>query len=183
MAIKRPSYRTNEWIRSAELMVIDEDGKQLGVMATRAALEAARSKGLDLVEVAPSAQPPVARIINYKRWLFEREKQKGETTEKRSELKELRFRPNIGENDLRLRARRAEDFLRGGDKVKLTVVFRGREAAHPEIGLEKIRGLAETLKEFGKMEKDPVRAERGYEVTLLPIKRTARDASSTIPRE
>src|SRR3970282_1632688 len=120
MAIKRPSYRTNEWIRSAELTVIDEDGKQLGVMATRAALEAARSKGLDLVEVAPSAQPPVARIINYKRWLFER---------------------------------------------------------------EKIRGLSETLKEFGKMEKDPVRAERGYEVTLLPIKRTARDASSTIPRE
>ena len=84
MAMKRPSYRTNEWIRTPELRVIDEGGKQLGVMATRAALEAARSKGLDLVEVAPSAQPPVARIINYKRWLLEREKQKGETTEKRS---------------------------------------------------------------------------------------------------
>src|SRR3989344_1453445 len=179
MAIKRPSYRTNEWIRTPELRVIDEGGKQLGVMATRAALEAARSKGLDLVEVAPSAQPPVARIINYKRWLFEREKQKGETTEKRSELKELRFRPNIGENDLRLRARRAEDFLRGGDKVKLTVVFRGREAAHPEIGLEKNRGLAETLKKVGKKEKDPVRVERGYEVMLLPIKKMDGRPSAT----
>src|SRR3990172_5573532 len=171
MAIKRPSYRTNEWIRSAELMVIDEDGKQLGVMATRAALEAARSKGLDLVEVAPSAQPPVVRIVNYKRWLFEREKQKGEASEKRSELKELRFRPNIGENDLRLRARRAEDFLQAGDKVKLTVVFRGREAAHPELGLEKIRLITDMLKKFGKMEKEPARFDRGYDVMLLPIKK------------
>src|SRR3972149_10344208 len=183
MAIKKPSYRINERIRATEVRVIDADGKQLVVMATRVACDSAQSRGLDLVEVAPAAQPPVVRIINYKRWIFEREKQKGEAGEKRSELKELRFRPNIGENDLRLRARRAEDFLRSGDKVKLTVVFRGREAAHPELGLEKIRGLAETLKEFGKMEKDPVRAERGYEVTLLPIKRTARDASSTIPRE
>jgi translation initiation factor IF-3 len=173
MALKKPSYRTNDWIRASELRVIGEDGKDLGVMATKTARETARSKGLDLVEVAPSAQPPVARIINYKRWLFEREKQKGEASEKRSELKELRFRPNIGENDLRLRARRAEDFLRDGDKVKLAVVFRGREAAHPEIGLEKIRLLTELLKEVGKLEKDPVRAERGYEVILLPIKKNA----------
>jgi translation initiation factor IF-3 len=173
MALKKPSYRTNDWIRASELRVIGEDGKDLGVMATKAARETARSKGLDLVEVAPSAQPPVARIINYKRWLFEREKQKGEASEKRSELKELRFRPNIGENDLRLRARRAEDFLRDGDKVKLAVVFRGREAAHPEIGLEKIRLLTELLKEVGKLDKDPVRAERGYEVILLPIKKNA----------
>jgi translation initiation factor IF-3 len=177
MAIKRPSYRTNERIRVPEVRVIDEDGKQLGVMATMAALESARSRGLDLVEVAPSAQPPVVRIINYKRWIFEREKQKGEASEKRSELKELRFRPNIGENDLRLRARRAEDFLRSGDKVKLTVVFRGREAAHPELGLEKIRLLTDMLKEFGKMEKEPARFDRGYDVMLLPIKRTGAPAT------
>ncbi|MEX2053608.1 MAG: translation initiation factor IF-3 [Patescibacteria group bacterium] len=172
MAVKRPSYRTNERIHAPEIRVIDEDGSQLGVMATRAALESARSRGLDLVEVAPSAQPPVVRIINYKRWLFEREKQKGEAGERRSELKELRFRPNIGENDLRVRTRRAEDFLKGGDKVKLTVVFRGREAAHPELGLEKLRFVVDLLKEFGKMEKEPERFGRGYEVTLIPIKKT-----------
>jgi len=171
MAIKRPSYRTNERIQVPEVRVIDENGKPLGVMATRAALESARSRGLDLVEVAPSSKPPVVRIINYKRWIFEREKQKGEGSEKRSGLKELRFRPNIGENDLRLRARRAEDFLREGDKVKLTVVFRGREAAHPELGLEKIRLLTDMLKEFGKMEKEPARFDRGYDVLLLPIKK------------
>ena len=179
MAIKKPSYRINERIRATEVRVIDADGKQLGVMATRAAFDSAQSRGLDLVEVAPAAQPPVVRIINYKRWIFEREKQKGEAGEKRSELKELRFRPNIGENDLRLRARRAEDFLRSGDKVKLTVVFRGREMAHPEIGLDKIRLLTEILKEFGKLEKDPVRIERGYEVMLLPIKKMDGRPSAT----
>ena len=170
---KKPSYRINERIRASQVRVIAEDGQQLGVMGMVEALKSAREKELDLVEVAPLAQPPVVRIVNYKRWLFEREKQKGEASEKRSELKELRFRPNIGERDLRLSAGLSEDCHQAGDKVKLTVVFRGREAAHPELGLEKIRLITDMLKEFGKMEKEPARFDRGYEVMILPIKKSA----------
>src|SRR3972149_12141903 len=110
MAIKKPSYRINERIRATEVRVIDADGKQLGVMATRVAFDSAQSRGLDLVEVAPAAQPPVVRIINYKRWIFEREKQKGEAGGKRSEVKELRFCPTIRGKDLRVRARPAGGF-------------------------------------------------------------------------
>lgn len=172
--MSKPSYRVNERIRSPQVRVIAADGQQLGVMDTAEALRSAREKGLDLVEVAPSAQPPVARVINYKRWLFEREKQKGEKPERKGKLKELKFYPSMGENDLRLRAQRAEGFLQAGDKVKLTVVFRGRELAHPEIGLEKIRLLIDILKESGKIEKEPERMGRNYFVILAPIKRDGR---------
>lgn len=170
MVIKKTSYRTNEKIRSPQVMVINENGQQVGVMATAEALQSAREKGMDLVEVAPSAQPPVARIIDYKRWLFQREKQKESSKESKTELKEFRIRPNIGENDLRLRVRRAEDFLRSGDRVKLTVVYRGRELSHPEIGLQKIKMVSELLREVGKPEKEPERFARGYEVTFIPVK-------------
>lgn len=168
--VSKPSYRINERIRAPQVRVIAEDDQQMGVMGTAEALRAAQEKGLDLVEVAPSAQPPVVRIINYKRWLFEREKQKGEGKERKTELKELRIRPNIGENDLRLRVRRAEDFLKSGDKVKLTVIYRGRELSHPEIGLQKIKIVSELLREVGKPEKEPSRFERGYEVIFIPVK-------------
>ena len=169
--MSKPSYRTNERIRVPQVRVIDEKDQQLGVMATAEALQVAQGKGLDLVEVAPFANPPVVRIVDYKRWIFQRKKQKGEGKEHRTELKELRIHPNIGENDLRLRVQRAEDFLRAGDKVKLTVVFRGREAAHPEIGLQKIRMVSDLLRETGNPEKEPERLGHGFEVTFIPIKK------------
>lgn len=170
--VKNPFYKTNEKIKSPKVRVIDQKGKQLGVLDTKEALEMAQGEGLDLVEVAPSAKPPVAKILNYKKWLFQREKQSKEgKKEKRSELKELRIGPNIGDHDLERRVSRAEEFLKAGDKVKLTVFFRGRQRAHPEVGLEKINRVTKLLKEVGKPEKDPVRSARGYEVILVPRKR------------
>lgn len=164
----KPSYRINEAIRAPEVRVIDKTGKQIGVLPTREALELARKEEVDLVEVSPSAQPPVVRIVDLKKWIFEREKQAEGKKGKKSELKEFRIRPNIGENDLAVRAHRAEDFLRKGDRVKLTVVFRGREFSHPEVGLEKLQKMTEFLKESGKPEGEPVRMQRGYELNFVP---------------
>lgn len=166
--VRKPSYRTNEHIRVPEVRVIDETGKQIGVLPTQEALKLARKKEKDLVEVAPGAHPPVVRIIDLKKWLFERGKQTEGKKGKRPELKEFRIRPNIGGNDLIVKARRAENFLKEGDKVKLTVVFRGREFSHPEIGLEKLKKMEELLKDAGKPEGDPVRMERGYELSFVP---------------
>jgi len=167
--VKALFYTTNERIRSPKVRVIDQKGKQLGVLDTKEALEMAQSEGLDLVAVAPSAKPPVAKILNYKKWLFQKEKQRKEgKKEKRSELKELRIGPNIGDHDLERRVSRAEEFLKAGDKVKLSVFFRGRQRAHPEVGLEKINRVIGLLKEVGKPEKDPARSARGYEVILVP---------------
>ena len=153
--------------------MVAEQGEQLGVMQTSEALKIAQEKEMDLVEVAPAAKPPVARVLNYKKWLFQKEKE--EKKKSRSQLKELRIRPNIGDNDLELRIRRAEKFLKDGDKVKLTVIFRGREMAHPEIGLGKIQRVSDLLKGVGEPEKNPVRIGRGYEVIFIPSKTSNKD--------
>lgn len=166
--VKGPSYRINHQIKSPKVRVIDAKGEQVGVMTTADALKLANEKELDLVEVASSAKPPVVKIINFKRWLFRKEKE--EKKKRRSELKEFRVRPNIGDHDLQLRASRAEKFLRGGDRVKLTVIFRGRELSHPEIGLEKLKKMTELLRGVGKPEKDPARVGRGYEITFVSSK-------------
>lgn len=169
--VKPPSHRINEKIKASKVRVIGQKGEQLGVLDIKEALKSAQEKGLDLVEVAPSAKPPVAKILNYKKWLFQKEKQKkAGKKEKKTELKELRIRPNISDHDLERRVERAEDFLKDGDKVKLSVVFRGRERAHPEVGLGKLKKMTESLREYGKPEKDPVRSMRGYEVILVPAK-------------
>ena len=168
MALVKAKYRLNQQIRSPQVRVIDEKGETLGVLETSEALKIAIERELDLVEVAPTANPPVARILDYKKWLFQREKEEKKTP--KSTLKELQVRPNIGEHDLQVRISRAEKFLKSGHKVKLNIVFRGRENAHPELGLEKIKFVTNLLKEVGKPEKDPVRAGRGYEVTFIPVK-------------
>ncbi|GMR19221.1 MAG: translation initiation factor IF-3 [Patescibacteria group bacterium] len=167
---RQPSYRINEMIRAAQVRVIDKEDKQVGILDIGEALQLAREKGLDLIEVAPSAKPPVVKLLDFKRWLFQKEKQKKKGRERGSVLKEFRIRPNISDHDLEVRISRAEKFLKGGDKVKLTVVFRGREFTHPEVGLEKIKRVTAFLKEVGKPEKDPERLGRGYEVTFVPIK-------------
>src|SRR3990172_5659946 len=168
MAISQPSYRLNQQIKSPQIRVIDENDGQLGVMETSQALQLAAERGLHLVEVAPNAQPPVVRILDYKKWLFQRGKE--EKKEPKTSLKEFRVRPNIGEKDLEVRVRRAEGFLKAGHKVKLNVIFRGREMAHQEIGLEKIKLVTDLLKGVGKPEKEPKQIGRGYEVTFIPVK-------------
>ena len=165
--VEQAKYRLNQQIRSAQVMVINEKGEQLGVMDTSQALKVALERELDLVEVAPGANPPVARILDYKKWLFQREKE--EKKQPRTTLKELRIRPNIGGRDLEVRVGRAEKFLKSGHKVKLTVIFRGREMAHPQLGLDKIKFVTDLLKGIGKLEREPKSIGRGYEVTFIPV--------------
>jgi translation initiation factor IF-3 len=119
-----------------EVRVIDEDGEQLGILPTRQALDTARERGLDLVEVAPNAIPPVCRLMDYGKYRYEQSRKDRESRkhQKTTELKEVRIKPKIDEHDLATKSRQAQRFLEEGDKVKLTVMFRGREMAHPDIG-------------------------------------------------
>lgn len=173
----RISYRINQNIKAPEIRLINQKGKQVGVVKTAKALETAKKEGLDLVEVAPSAKPPVAKLLDFKRFLAEQKKEE-RIAQKRSaktELKELRFNPNIGEADLNVRVKRAEEFLKKGDRVKLTVVYRGREAAHLEVGLNKINKMVELLKEVAKIVEGPTHRGKTVEAFLVPRKRNAQE--------
>jgi len=157
MSISR-DFRVNERIRVREVRLIGEDGEQLGIMPTLQALELARSKDLDLVEVAPNVVPPVCRLLDYGRFKYEQTKKEREArkNQKIVELKEVRLRPKIGEHDFEAKARRAEKFLEEGDKVKVTVLFRGRELAHPQLGRELLEQMAERLKDVSVVERSPM---------------------------
>ena len=128
----------NNQIQAPELRVIDEDGKQLGVLTRREALDLARERDLDLVEVSPDAKPPVARIVDWGKFNYQRTKQqqKNRKAAKATELKQMRFGLKIGENDLLIKLRKVAGFLDDGHKVRLTIVYRGREQAHKEIGFQ-----------------------------------------------
>ena len=143
--------RVNEMIRVYEIRVIGDDGAQLGVMPTRQALDLARAQGLDLVEVAPNAQPPVCKMLDFGRFKYEQSKREreGRKRQKGSSLHEVKMRPNIGRHDMEAKGRTAARLLRQGDKVKISVMFRGREITHREIGVERIDEMLETLSESG----------------------------------
>ena len=135
----------NERIRVREVRVIDETGQQLGIMAPPQALAIARQKGLDLVEISPTAVPPVCRIMDYGRYQYQEQKRQREAKkhQKIIEVKEIKFRPKVDEHDYQFKKKHIERFLAEGDKVKATIFFRGREMAHPEIGrriLERLIG-------------------------------------------
>ena len=134
-----------------EVRVIGQDSEQLGVMPTAEALRLAEEQGLDLVEVAPTAQPPVARILDYGKFKYEQAKRENEGRKKQSrvELREVKMKPNIGKHDIDFKTRTAAKLLREGDKVKITVMFRGREITHPQIGEQRIRAMMERLEEEG----------------------------------
>ena len=144
-------HRINERIRVPEVRVVDENGEQLGVMATGTALDLAQERGLDLVEVAATAQPPVARILDYGKFRYEQNKREGEGRKKqsRTELREVKMKPNIGKHDMDFKVRTAAKLLHAGDKVKITVMFRGREITHPEIGRNRISTVITQLEEMG----------------------------------
>jgi len=149
-----PSVRVNERIRVREIRVLDEEGEQLGVMTPQAALEIARSKGLDLVEIAPQAQPPVCRIINYGKWQYEQKKKQKEAKAKQTYIivKEIKFRPGTDEHDYNFKKNHAARMLEEGDKVKATVHFRGREITHKELGQSLLARLEKDLGPYGIVE-------------------------------
>ena len=133
----------NERIQAREVRVIDEEGEQLGIMPPFETLKMARGQGLDLVEVAPNAAPPVCRIINYGKYLYQLSKRQHEARkhQKSIELKEVKFRPRTSAHDFEVKRNRIMGFLQEGDKVKATIMFRGREMAHRELGMRMIERL------------------------------------------
>jgi translation initiation factor IF-3 len=163
--------------------VIDEDGTQLGIMPPFEALKVARSKGLDLVEVAPAANPPVCRIINYGKYLYQLNKRQHEARkhQKSIELKEVKFRPRTSEHDFEVKRNRIARFLQEGSKVKATVMFRGRENAHRDIGFNMLQRLIEELSEVGQVESRP-RLEGPTLAAILAPKKATGKGSAAKPR-
>ena len=172
-AISRPGQtRVNERIRIREVRVIDEEGTQIGILPTREALEMARSRGLDLVEVAPNAIPPVCRFMDYGKFRYEQSRRERESRKHQHvvELKEIRLQPKIDDHDQETKRRQAQKFLDAGDRVKFTVRFRGREMAHPEIGKQILDKLAEGLRQYGTLEQTPRMEGRTMTILISPLK-------------
>ncbi len=149
--------RINERIRVREIRVIDDTGEQLGIMAPQQALAIARQKGLDLVEVAPTAQPPVCRIMDFGKYQYQEQKRAREARkhQKVIEVKEIKFRPKVDEHDYQFKKKHIERFIEDGDKVKATIFFRGREVAHPEIGRRILERLVQELGDLVIVESSP----------------------------
>ena len=152
--------RINSRIRVREVRVVGEAGEQLGVLATPEALKRAEEAGLDLVEVASTATPPVCRIMDYSKYKYEQEKREKEARKKQKivHLKEIRLSPKIGEHDYQFKLRNLEDFLKRGDKVKITMMFKGREMAHVDLGRKILDRLSSDISQVGEIE-EPARQE------------------------
>jgi translation initiation factor IF-3 len=151
-------------------LLIDEDGTRVGVVPLRDALVLAEERGLDLVEVAPNAVPPVCRVLDYGKYRYEQTKKEREARkhQKQAELKEVRLKPKTDDHDLEIKAKQARKFLLAGDKVKFTVRFRGREMAHPDIGREMLEQIAEQLRDVATIEQRPLMEGRALSLMLAP---------------
>jgi translation initiation factor IF-3 len=160
-------------IRIREVRVIDDENQQLGVMPTFKALALAQEKGLDLVEVAPTATPPVCRILDYGQYKYELQKREREAKKKQKSqtFKEIRLRVKIDVNDLRTKLRRAGQFLDEGDRVKVTVQFRGREMSHANLGRDLLDRAAELLAEHGTVERPPLLEGRNMYIVMAPLEK------------
>jgi len=167
-----PPVRINERIRVPSVRVIGDEGEQLGVMDVRDAVRAAREKGLDLVEVAPNADPPVCRIIDFGKYQYEAKKKANEAKKKQVTItvKEVKFRPGTDDHDYDYRMKHAREWLQGGDKVKATIWFRGREMTHRELGARILERLEKDLVDVGEVEARP-RMEGNQMFIILGPKR------------
>ena len=154
------------------MRVLDPEGKQIGILSKSEALEKARELGLDLVEVAPTAKPPVARIVDFNKFLYQQEKKKREEKRKAktTETKEVRFGPFMNDHDLSTMVKRAREFLDGGDKVKLVVRFAGRQITHPEFGENVLVKAIDSLSDISKVEREKHFEGRQLIVILSPEK-------------
>ncbi|MCH2254435.1 MAG: translation initiation factor IF-3 [Vicinamibacterales bacterium] len=159
--------RTNERIRAREIRVIDDAGEQLGIMSPHQALVTAREQGLDLVEISPTATPPVCRIMDYGRYHYQEQKRTREASrnQKSINLKEIKFRPKVDEHDYNFKKRHIERIVGEGDKVKATIFFRGREMAHPDIGRRILERLVEDLEGIAIAETRP--SKQGNQMHII----------------
>lgn len=157
-------------INADEIRVIDEQGEMLGVLSVAEALEKANDAGLDLVEVSPNATPPVCKILDYGKYRYEQQKKAAEARKKQKtvDVKEIKIRPAIEEHDYNVKMRNARKFLEGGDKVKVTMRFRGREMAHQDIGMNLLKRMVEELSDISKPELEPKSEGRMMIMVLGP---------------
>jgi translation initiation factor IF-3 len=167
---ERDTTRINERIRVPEVRLIDENGQQVGIMKTSEAIQYAESRELDLVEVAPDAKPPVCRVLDYSKYKYE-QTQKLKAARKHQQqinIREIKFRPKIAQHDYDTKKGHVERFLNARDKVKITIMFRGREMAHPERGEMILNRLAEDLGELAVVEQRPQQDGRNMTMMLAP---------------
>jgi translation initiation factor IF-3 len=169
---ERDQTRINDRIRVPEVRLIGDDGKQVGVVKTSEALAYAQERDLDLVEVAPEARPPVVRVLDYSKYKYEQaQKQKAARRHQQQiTVREIKFRPKIAQNDYDTKKGHVSRFLKHKDKVKITIMFRGREVTHPERGTALLDRLAEELSEIGVVEQSPVQDGRNMTMLLAPSK-------------
>lgn len=167
--------RVNEQIRARQVRVIDENGQQLGIMSPEAALRDALERGLDLVEVAPKADPPVCRIMDYGKYRYQQSKRAKESKKHQHTVtvKEIKYRPKISDHDFLFKTNHVREFLKDGNKVKLTIMFRGREMAHPEFGREILERVIANVKDLCQDSPDLSKMEmegRNMSIVLTPVK-------------
>ncbi len=169
---KRVKYRLNHQIRASEVRLIDEDGSHLGVVSLSEALAIANDHELDLVEVSPAADPPVARVMDYGKFLYQEAKRERESrkAQKQVEIKEIQLRPKTTEHHKSFKVRAARRWLEEGKKVKVRVRFRGREVTYPEIAIRQLMEIAEELSDVGMIEQRPNREGRAMLMILAPAK-------------
>ncbi|AVX21236.1 MAG: translation initiation factor IF-3 [Bacillota bacterium] len=162
--------RINEEIRVKEVRVVDENGEQLGIMPIKDALRIAAERNLDLVEVAPTAKPPVCRIMDYGKYRYEQSKREKEARKKQKviSVKEIKLRPSIEQHDFEVKANHVLRFLKDGDKVKATIMFRGREITHPELGQQLLERLADYVRDYAVVERAPKVEGRNMIMILAP---------------
>lgn len=172
--------RVNEAIRVREVRLVSQDGEQMGILPTHEALRMARDRGLDLVEVAAQARPPVCRLMDYSRWKYEQSKRMKEAKKKQKtqDVKEIKMRPTIDDHDFEVKARACEKFLGEGDKVKSTIMFRGREMAHLENGQKVLERLLERVRDLCVVERAPKIEGRNMIMVLSPRPQQSQPAAA-----
>ncbi|MDR1208587.1 MAG: translation initiation factor IF-3 [Holosporales bacterium] len=169
------SLRINREITAQEVRLIAADGAAIGVVSIRDALEAAAVERLDLVEISPKAEPPVCKVMDYGKYRYEQQKKKNEArkNQKIIDVKEIQLRPGIDDHDLDVKMRAAERFLKSGDKVKITMRFRGREISHQAVGLQVLNQISGKLEDIAKLDAPPKLEGKQYLMILTPITRQA----------
>lgn len=166
----KDSVRINERIRVPQVRLIDDQGEQVGIVPTPQALQMARDKGLDLVEISPNAQPPVCKILDYGKFKYEKKKKEHQARKNQVvvKVKEVQLRPNTDAHDLEYKIKNSHEFLEEGDKVKFTILFRGREIAHTEPGFKMCAEVLERLKDVGIVEMAPKLEGKKLMMILAP---------------
>ncbi|WP_325809514.1 MULTISPECIES: translation initiation factor IF-3 [Cocleimonas] len=170
---KPKKNRVNEEINVPQVRLIDKDGENVGVVKTTEAMEKAAVDSLDLVEIVPTAEPPVCRIMDYGKFKFSQSKQKGanKKKQKKTQVKEIKMRPGTDIGDYNIKLKKLTEFLQEGDKTKVTIRFRGREMAHRELGMEMLKRVEKDLEEYGSVEQFPKMEGRQMIMVIGPIKK------------